>query len=158
MLTISEAEARALGREVSIMSKVPNSWGLGSDRYFAMVHVFHLVHCLDEMRKWAHYDHYHLPKYGRSPPETFWNHKNHCMYMLLENLLCQSPSDVIVHHWRETYTVPLADFNPPRQCRNFDALTAWAKERSIPNYRDKWVKLQIPTDAAILPAPTPRLY
>ncbi|KAI9150856.1 Cyclochlorotine biosynthesis protein O [Paramyrothecium foliicola] len=158
MITISADQARALGRDVKLLSRVPEDWGLGPDRYFAQIQVFHLIHCLDAVRKWIHYDHYHLAKFGKNPPPEFMNHKNHCLHMLLENLLCQSSTDIITHNWRETYHVPIADFDPPRQCRNFDALRTWGKEHAIPNYRSKWVKLQVPSDAAILPAPTPRLY
>lgn len=60
------------------------------------VQVFHLIHCLDEVRKQMHYDHYHAPQHGKSgPPPEFMAHKNHCLHMLLENLLCQSSSGVI---------------------------------------------------------------
>ena len=79
--------------------------------------------------------------------------------MLLENLLCGASSEVITHNWRETYHVPIADFDPqPRQCRNFDALRGWASENAIGKYKAKWVKLQVPEGAVVLPAPTPRLY
>jgi hypothetical protein len=158
MTTISADQARALGRDVKLLSKVPEDWGLGSDRYFAQIHVFHLIHCLDEVRKYIHYNHYHLEQFGKTPTPEFINHKNHCLHMLLENLMCQSSSDVITHNWRKTYHVPLADFDPPRQCRNFDALRTWGKEHAIPDYRSKWANLQVPSDAVVLPAPTPRLY
>ncbi len=158
MTTISAEQARALGRDVSIMAKVPESWGLGKDRYFAQIHVFHLIHCLDSVRKQMHYDHYHLKKFGKNPPVEFVNHKNHCLHVLLENLMCQASSDIVVHHWRETYHMPLADFHPRRQCRNFDTLFNYAKQIAVPNYVPRWNKLQPPADAAILPAPTPRLY
>jgi len=158
MTTITSEQARALGRDVNILSKVPESWGLGPDRYFAQVQVFHLIHCLDEVRKQMHYDHYHLERFGKDPPVEFVNHKNHCVHVLLENLLCQAGSDIVLHNWRETFHVPLADFHPPRQCRNFDALWDSAKERAIPDYKAKWRKLQIPEGATVLPAPTPRLY
>lgn len=35
MTTITGNQARVLGHNLSILSKVPKSWGLGIDRYFA---------------------------------------------------------------------------------------------------------------------------
>jgi hypothetical protein len=159
MTTITASQARALGRDPSLLSGVPTSWGLGPDLYFAQVGVFHLIHCLDEIRKQMHYDYYHLSMFGKDPPVEFKNHKNHCVHVLLENLLCQASTDVVTHNWREGYTVPLADFHPEgRQCRNFDGLWEVAKERAIKDYRTGWRKLRPPEGAKILPAPTPRLY
>lgn len=158
MTTITSVQALALGYDLDLLAKVPEDWGLGKGRYFAQVEVFHLIHCLDEIRKQIYYDHYHFSKFGKTPPPEFINHKNHCMHMLLENLLCQSSSNIIVHNWRETYHVPLADFNAPRECRDFDALIDWGSRHAIPNYRSKWAKLDIPPEGVILPAPTPRLY
>jgi len=158
MATVTADQARALGHDLNMIAKVPESWGLGPDRYFAQIQVFHLIHCLDEMRKQMHYDYYHKAMFGDNPPQDVHNHKAHCIHVLLENLVCQASSSIIVHNWRKTFHVPYADFHPQRQCRNFDALWEAGRDAAIPDYRPKWRKLQIPSGATVLPAPTPRLY
>lgn len=78
--------------------------------------------------------------------------------MLLHNLMCQSNVDIITHSWREGSKWPLADFNPPRQCRNFEALLEWNREHSVKDFEKKWLSFTRPADAVVLPSPTPRIY
>jgi hypothetical protein len=160
MTTISRSQFFQLGHDLRLLARVPESWGLGADRYFAQIQVFHLIHCLDEVRKQMNYDYYYAKQYGElGPPPEFLAHKNHCLHMLLENLLCQSSSGVITHNWRETYHVPLADWkSPTRTCRNFDTLWDWVRSHAVPEYRETWGLLEVPSDAVVLPAPTPRIY
>lgn len=167
MTAITASQVRALGRDPSLLSQVPSWWPIATNSnhppfpteplYFAQIHVFHLIHCLDELRKQVHWEHY----YGQSRNKSaeFFNHKNHCLHILLEELMCKASSEIITHNWRETYHVPIADFDPqPRQCRDFDRLRDWGEKHAIRDYRTNWAKLQIPEGATVLPAPDPRLY
>ncbi|KAK4207028.1 hypothetical protein QBC37DRAFT_406584 [Rhypophila decipiens] len=166
MTAITHSQALALGRDPSLLAKVPAWWDLSTSNipnpnneplYFAQIHVFHLIHCLDELRKQVHWDHYYAPPRNKSA--EFYNHKNHCLHILLEELMCSASSVIITHNWRKTYHTPIADFDPqPRQCRDFDGLMEWGKEHAIRDYKRNWARLDVPEGATVLPAPNPRLY
>ena len=70
--------------------------------------------------------------------------------------MCQSNVDIITHNWREGYPWALADFNPPSQCRNFEALLEWNRKNAF-DYK-LLPDIQKPDDALVLPSPTPRIY
>ncbi|KAH8651629.1 hypothetical protein BGZ60DRAFT_388247, partial [Tricladium varicosporioides] len=142
---ISRHEVEKLHRDPKIIAKAPEDWGDGSDMYLAQIDVFHQIHCLDELRKQIHKDYYYA-------------HKKHCIHMLLHSLMCQSNVDIITHNWREGSKWPLADFNPPRQCRNFEALLEWNQEHSVKDFERKWLSFTRPANAVVLPSPTPRIY
>ena len=51
IITISRAEAVALGRDPDVIVKAPHDWGMGDDAYPAQIDVFHEIHCLNMLRK-----------------------------------------------------------------------------------------------------------
>ena len=51
IISISRAEAEALGRDPEVIVKSPEDWELGDDSYPAQIDVFHEIHCLNMLRK-----------------------------------------------------------------------------------------------------------
>jgi hypothetical protein len=58
-------------------------------------------------------------------------HLSHCVYYLLQNIMCQASVDVYPHVWTDTLVQPYPDFNTVKKCRNFDAILAWQEKNGI---------------------------
>lgn len=131
---------------------MPLSWGHGPDAYFAQVDIFHIVHCLNEVRKEMWPEYYYDQPSDRSRREF----KAHCMHILLQNLLCTADVGIISHNWvhnerfSKSKTMPFPDYNLVKKCRNFDALLEWTIDRRVLDWRSKWQQLQVPDDAIVL--------
>ncbi|GAB1211757.1 hypothetical protein ATERTT37_000881 [Aspergillus terreus] len=76
--------------------RVPDEFGFGPDAYLAQTEVFHLLHCLDMLRKEISYEHYYFPKFGNLPDAQHTVHIGHCVDLLAQFIKCQSPVDVIL--------------------------------------------------------------
>lgn len=132
IITVSSADVVKSGKEPNPSVKAPSSWNLGNDAsYIAQVEVFHQIHCLNMLWKDIYYDsHYQKP-----PDELHLSHRGHCIYMILQVLLCNADVGVVTHNWvhNEAYfepkTRPYPEFNTFKMCRDFDALMAWLREK-----------------------------
>jgi hypothetical protein len=75
--------------------------------------VFHQIHCLNQLRKEIHLSYY----FTNSPSELRINHRNHCVHLLLQVLMCQADAGLIFHKWvhnehlPDPKTRPFSDFN-----------------------------------------------
>jgi len=149
-MAISSDQIVALGKNPGTAVKIPKDWPV--DGYAAQVDVFHQIHCLNELRKQVHYDHYFKPIYGDDPPGVLHDtHIAHCIHILLQNLMCTANVDIITYEWRERQSQPFPDFNIKKQCRNFDEVLAWRERTQITEkYYDNF---PIPEDAQFQPAP-----
>ena len=132
--------------------KIDPKWGLGDDAYVASYGFVHQIHCLNTLRKEMHYDAY----WGDEPPsELHVVHRDHCLHMLLQSIMCHADVDVITYEWAYTddhesgersYT-PWPDFNMVKTCRNFDKVYEYL-ERSAPAVEDELhAKIQKPAGA-----------
>ena len=72
--------------------------------------------------------------------------------------MCNADVDIVTHNWRRGSYRPIADFDSPRKCRNFEALLDWNMAHAVPDDMEKWRTIKRPADASILPKPTPNLY
>jgi hypothetical protein len=72
--------------------------------------------------------------------------------------MCNAEVDIVTHNWRRGSFRPIADFNNPRKCRNFEELLQWNNDHAVANDIEKWRTIKRPDNAVILPKPTPNLY
>ena len=159
IVTISRAEALALGRDPEIIVKSPEDWGMGDNAYPAQIDVFHEIHCLDILRKEMvstnldlcelmkkltdlaqYWDYYFRPEYG-NPEDAHYlhvRHKRHCLRIVLRTIMCNVDVDIVTHNWyRGTYR-PIADFENPRTCWNFEGLLQWSQDHAVRDDHEKW--------------------
>lgn len=149
MMHFSREEIIRLGKDPDATAKLPKEWGslppaqssaieltippgYGDDRYFGVLDGQHLIHCVNLLRQWSHFD-YYFPKYSpqsRAPPLAS-AHKDHCVAVLLEHLTCQPSLNVFTYYWMETQPDPYPNFEINRKCQNHDDLLEWQKEREI---------------------------
>ena len=141
-ILIPAEEVRKLGKDPSLAVRVPDEFGFGPDAYLAQTEVFHLLHCLDMLRKEISYEHYYFPKFGNNPDAQHTAHIGHCVDLLAQFIKCQSPVDVILFNWVEGWDQPFPDFFNKHVCRDFEALLAYVNENSVP--KDVFLQMKVP--------------
>lgn len=162
IITVDKEAVIRAGKSPHESVKAPFSWGRGDEAYIAQVDVFHQIHCLNELRKEIHFNHY----YGNDSrltqdrlPRNHVEHKKHCIHILLQNLMCHADVDIITHNWvhyaeinqpSRPYAEPFADFNAVKQCRDFEALLNWTQTNSVRDLGRKWRQLEMPEDAVLV--------
>jgi hypothetical protein len=130
-ILISAGEVRKLGKDPTLAVRVPDEFGYGPDAYLAQTEVFHLLHCLDMLRKEISYEHYYYPEFGNNPDAQHGAHITHCIDILAQYIKCQSPVDVILFNWVGGWDQPFPDFMNKHVCRDFEALLAYVNENSL---------------------------
>lgn len=91
VVPVTASGIRQLGKDPSTAAKLEDDvWGLGDDAYAAVLDVFHQIHCLNQLRKFAYADYYHM-KIANADPEALTTHEvhtNHCVDILLQTIQC----------------------------------------------------------------------
>lgn len=54
--------------------------------------------------------------------------------------MCRGDVSLITMFWKEDTAIPIADFDVPHSCVNFDAIQNWAKERSFNPMKPGYLK------------------
>ncbi|KNG85067.1 hypothetical protein ANOM_006954 [Aspergillus nomiae NRRL 13137] len=153
-IIISSDEIHRLGKDPSVAVKIPEEHGYGDDAYIAQTEVFHLLHCIDMLRKEISYEHYYFPKFGNNPDAEHMAHISHCIDILAQAIKCSSSVDVILFNWVEGWDQPFPDFSNQHVCRDFEALLGYVNENSVP--RSVWKTMKEPPAGYVrLPEPAP---
>jgi Mycotoxin biosynthesis protein UstYa len=133
-IALSREGVLAIGKDPAQAVQIPEHWGLGNESYFGRVDVFHQIHCLDALRREAYFEHY----YGKRYPQGFNNtgefhrlHLSHCVYLLLQNIMCNANTDVYTHIWTDTLDHQFPDFNINHQCKDFGAILEWQDQNGL---------------------------
>ncbi|KAB8077224.1 hypothetical protein BDV29DRAFT_199194 [Aspergillus leporis] len=153
-IIITSDEIRNLGKDPSVAVKIPEEHGYGNDAYIAQTEVFHLLHCIDMLRKEISYEYYYFPKFGNNPDAQHVAHIGHCIDILAQSIKCSSSVDVILFNWVEGWDQPFPDFANQHVCRDFEALLEYVNENSVP--RPVWKTMKEPPAGYVrLPEPAP---
>ncbi|MCJ1356720.1 MAG: hypothetical protein MMC33_006715 [Icmadophila ericetorum] len=129
---LSSADVIKLGADPSKTARFPEVFGLGPDAHIGRIDIFHQVHCLDSLRRNIYFDHYYGDKFqGRKPDANHYIHVNHCIDVLLQNLLCTAPLNPILHYWVEGLEEPFPNFDDNHKCHDIDVILKWHEEKSI---------------------------
>ncbi|MCJ1308132.1 hypothetical protein MMC25_001784 [Agyrium rufum] len=129
---ITSADVVKLGGDPSETARFPAEFGYGPDAHVARIDAFHLLHCLDALRREAYFDYYFAEQFpnGR-PDETHMVHVSHCISMLAQNIMCNVPLTPVLHYWVDTAQEPSPNFSDNHRCQNFDAVLEWQEEKSL---------------------------
>lgn len=124
-----------MGKDPAVVAHFGPEFGLRDDAYGVETDIIHKIHCLNMIRKDVYFDYYWLDMYpDRVPFERHRWHTNHCLYILLQSLMCDANTDLIPQVWMEDYPWPTPDFNINRKCGNLDAVVKWEKEHRVDHY------------------------
>jgi hypothetical protein len=142
---LSRSQVLAMGKDPEQSVQVPVEWGHGNETYFGRVDVFHQIHCLDTLRREAHFEHYygkHWPRGYNDTDEFHRLHLSHCIYYLLQNIMCQANTDMYTHIWTDTLEHPFPDFNIDHQCKDYNAVMDWQSKNALDE--EEFVRLKRP--------------
>lgn len=130
--SITEEEVLKIGKTTDAI-KIPSQFGGG---YMASVEVNHQLHCLNFLRKSLVPAYYAPPSHHASveftdQPSMIATHQGHCIEMLRQFVMCHADVGMITHRWVKDYPRPYPDFNTWHQCRNFEDVLQWTKEKQF---------------------------
>ncbi|MCJ1305941.1 hypothetical protein MMC08_008758 [Hypocenomyce scalaris] len=132
-ILVNTAEVERMGFDSSKTARYNADFNLGPDAHIGRIDMFHQIHCLNELRKEVNFDYYFGEKWPDHRPSALHRtHSSHCIYLLLQNIMCNSNVDIYMHYWIDTQNLPFPDFSINHQCRDFEAVLKWQEEHSVP--------------------------
>lgn len=141
-LLITEEDVLNMGKDPRISSKASadllKAMGKNVDEelYYAQIDAFHQLHCLNEIRRHAYWDHYHKHKWGaydaHTPHPLHWTHISHCLEAIRQNIVCHANVEMITSTWTEGQDWPFPDFAINKKCRNFEQLQEYQAQNRVP--------------------------
>ncbi|OAG07619.1 uncharacterized protein CC84DRAFT_1090023 [Paraphaeosphaeria sporulosa] len=148
VLAISREDVVTMGKDPDYVVGIPEEFGHGPGKYFAVNDGQHLIHCLNELRKYAFYDYYYAPKYGPETnlPKMVAAHRTHCVGVLLDALTCQPSLNMVVWEYVQGQSKPWPDFDAWRMCYGHEKFYEWQKGEQVDLERTKtwdWTKARI---------------
>ncbi|KAK6609811.1 hypothetical protein H4I95_02870 [Botrytis cinerea] len=119
------------GKDPDMYAKFPESFGFGPDAFIGRIDVFHQIHCLNRLRMHLYWNvAYYYPDEQMGKYHQL--HASHCVYALLQNLMCQGNVDTYGHYWVDMQENAVPDFNINHKCRDFEAILEYHDEIAVP--------------------------
>ncbi|KAH8890341.1 hypothetical protein GQ53DRAFT_824490 [Thozetella sp. PMI_491] len=118
---VSAEDVRAINK-TSI--EIPTDPGM----VWATLGVNHELHCLDRLRQAIHPDFY-FPDWTPEERKRNQMHSRHCIDYLRQAAMCHGDLSLTTYYWAEDSAIPIADFDTPHACVNWDAIQKWEEER-----------------------------
>jgi hypothetical protein len=131
---VTETQALRMGWDLSTTVKAPTLFGLGPEtHYMGETDMLHKLHCLNVVRKDVFFHYYWGNKTftDGEPSERHQIHTSHCLYVILQSLICDAHTDLIPAVYMGDYMWPVLDFEINRKCVSFEGVKNWEKEHSI---------------------------
>ncbi|ODM22543.1 hypothetical protein SI65_00131 [Aspergillus cristatus] len=100
---------------------------------YGSIAVFHSVHCIKRLRYLLYADHYHANATERAMFELK-RHGEHCLSYLLQSAKCNVDLTVFPMQWGEKTRIPFGIDQGHHQCKDWDRIQEWARERSFDIY------------------------
>ncbi|KAJ5951160.1 uncharacterized protein N7479_009573 [Penicillium vulpinum] len=118
------------GEELSKINKTSIPVPDEEDKYWVELSVVHELHCIKRLRQYIHSDYYFA---NISAEDRRLNdlHTDHCLEILRQSVMCHADISMITMTWESTSKYPAADFQNEHECKNWDTLYEWQKERSV---------------------------
>lgn len=98
------------------------------DKSWATLGVIHELHCLGRLRMSIYMDHYY-PDFTEEDKRLNQAHSEHCIDYLRQAAMCHGDTSLTTYYWSDDEIYPVADFNSPKACINWDVLADWQRER-----------------------------
>jgi len=113
--------------------------------YIAELDVFHQLHCLNNVRRALHREHY------INDTDLDEEHVSHCVDTIRQSLMCSADISVNVWQWSKELSAVVGHSTQAHSCRNFNKLLDWARERRLHKWIDTrlFVEDNLPTPPVI---------
>ncbi|KAH8690937.1 hypothetical protein BGW36DRAFT_306505 [Talaromyces proteolyticus] len=87
--------------------------------------VFHQLHCLYNLRKFAFPD-YPWDTWGEKSEHSLHDHTDHCIEYLRQTIMCNANVNTISWRWNATAKAAMPDVRISQSCRDFSKIYDWA--------------------------------
>ncbi|KAF7956499.1 hypothetical protein EAE96_003837 [Botrytis aclada] len=145
-IPLSRQDLLNQGKNPDLYAKFPESFGFGPDAFIGRIDVFHQIHCLNRLRMHLYWNvAYYYPDEQMGKYHQL--HASHCVYALLQNLMCQGNVDTYGHYWVDMQENAVPDFNINHKCRDFEAILEYHDEIAVP--LEKFGALRRPVDEPV---------
>ncbi|KAI1088171.1 hypothetical protein F5B19DRAFT_26722, partial [Rostrohypoxylon terebratum] len=128
-IRVSGAEMRKLG--INTTNRVQVDHG----DYLASLHVFHSLHCLNNLRRVVHWDHYGPEIESSGNQEPFGKrHSDHCIDMLRQAAMCHANSEFNTAEWVDEDNFlggKELRLESMTTCVKWESLDGWARPRAL---------------------------
>ncbi|KAH8765332.1 hypothetical protein F5883DRAFT_376733, partial [Diaporthe sp. PMI_573] len=125
------------GVKAEVLEKVNQTRGAAEfrdiGRYQVGLEVYHQLHCLNYIRMYTYHDYYAGIDYDMigETEEDQREHKDHCVEVLRQRLMCNADLNVYPYHWVEEFDLPIGYLFTQHRCIDWDHLHTWAKATAI---------------------------
>lgn len=106
----------------------------GSDNpdYYVTLTVYHELHCLMRFRWFLNPEYYANKTWEeQAADKASMSHYKHCLWSLLESVLCNGDTSMRTFHWDPHMAAPKPDSPAERKCVNWEWLHKWTMDRSF---------------------------
>ncbi|TKX19198.1 hypothetical protein C1H76_8652 [Elsinoe australis] len=124
-ILISKSEMDQLGMPTKGAVKWPNN---PERPYVVRMDIFHLLHCVNELRKAVWFDHYQR---NETLNPVYWDHKKHCADIIREEIMCTGSMNLYRMIWIDRQHKPWPEFTVNRQCRRWDDIQDWYEKHKL---------------------------
>ncbi|KAL0933505.1 uncharacterized protein CTRU02_212468 [Colletotrichum truncatum] len=135
LFPMRKEEVVKMGKDPNYVALMPEEFGFGEDLHAGFMDVFHKIHCLDVLRREAHS--VCSDYYGASSKSPLGQaHLDHCIYILLDGLMCKPNMQIIPYIWLEGHPTPTPDFINTDVCWDFEnVITSHTYFSHTPTFR-----------------------
>lgn len=100
----------------------------GSGDYLVQPIVYHMLHCLYNVYRYNHLDHY-----GEDPSGPAWRqeHTDHCIDNLRQFVMCHGGGGVSTFHWLPSRRIPWPQITDDEVCIDWDRFHGWVNQHSV---------------------------
>ncbi|KAF2206262.1 hypothetical protein CERZMDRAFT_53509, partial [Cercospora zeae-maydis SCOH1-5] len=106
-------------------------WPDGPGEYLMEFHAYHLLHCLDVLRRNSYHNFPHYYDAELLNP-IHWTHWTHCLEIIRQELVCMPSMQLSRMVWQEGKRAPSPEFRTNRMCMQWDDFDAMARAREVP--------------------------
>ncbi|GES64619.1 hypothetical protein ATEIFO6365_0009010800 [Aspergillus terreus] len=106
----------------------------GTKKYQVGLETFHQLHCLNYVRMYTYQSYYEKIDYDMvaETPEERQEHKDHCVEVLRQSLMCSPDLNIYSYHWIGHRKFPYAELHTPHQkCIDWDAFYSWQRAQAV---------------------------
>lgn len=94
----------------------------GSGDFLGALDMYHQLHCINYIYQFAHPEYYKVNETNISTAD----HVDHCIDMLRQVTMCRADTAIMTFSYQPQQPIAWPDFNMQHECRNWDAVNAWA--------------------------------
>jgi hypothetical protein len=95
---------------------------------WATLGVNHELHCLGRLRMSIFADHFY-PDFTEEDKRNNRLHSLHCLDYLRQASQCHGDISLTTYYWRDGEQFPVADFESPKACVDWERIVKWQEER-----------------------------